>query len=206
MTQQRILGIYNVEDPNRLLDGDVELRLHHSCLHLRHETPGGPETVQQLHYHNWRGFQTMPNVCLGESEPNHYGETQFFERKTGEEAEILAMWNHMLRYALRIRDMDPAVRPRFDQNFYDDEYANNCRSWVKASLSTVGLDIPPQDVLSMNGMKARPLPVFGSVFSFASGPQRTLEDLYDENRKLVDALIPPWKMSKVPKLPGVEAM
>lgn len=201
--REKQLAICWVEEPmtgNR--DGE-EMEYDHTSLCLVDQTYGQGYVAQQLHIHNWDGFKFVPNVWIGAGKGNPLGAPTIETVKTESELKMWAAWNHMLRQACEWRELGEKGELEFDDFFHLEQEATNCRKGAKYFLESIGVQVDPAIAASQAGMGGEPLPV-SSVFSFDAPPLFSLDDLYRENMHLVDALIPPWKMSRVPDFPGFE--
>lgn len=200
---EKQLSICWSEQPVRGERKGQELFFSHASLYLVDETYDTPYIAQQLHVHNWQGFNFIPNIWVGKERDNPLGPSTITPVVSKDEAVMWGAWNHMMKQALSWREDGESGDLMFDDNFHEDEEAHNCRKAAKYLLRSIGVKIDPDLVQSPAGMSGEPLPVT-SVFSLNAPPLKTLDALYAENMRLVDALIPPWKMSKAPVYPGLE--
>lgn len=199
---EQYLSIQWAERPTTAsLDGQ-ELSFPHAYTQLIKEGEE-PFVIQQLHAHNWEGFKFAPNVLIGPKEDNRYGQTQKTTLFTGPELYMWCMWNHGLEDALEKREKGMRGELLFGQNFHEAVEAHNCRKAARSALEAMGVSLDPSLAASQAGMGGQALPV-KSVFSFEAVMPTTLEEQYARNKRLVDALIPPWKMNRIPTLPSAD--
>ena len=200
--RDRNLEICWVEAPSSAIKDGEELFFPHTALYLVDQTYDTPYITQQLHTHNWEGFRFIPNVWTGKERENPLGPsdiTPVVEDKP--EALMWSAWNHMLRQAQDWREAGERGELCFSDNFHADDGAHNCRKASKYLLESIGVKVPPELAASNAGMEGDALPL-SRIFSLNAPPLLSLPELYQENQRLVDSLIPPWKMNKIPDFPG----
>jgi len=187
MTKQRYT-INVVEKHYRQDVGDEMDDWYHAYLALTLDTKDSIEVLQEIHF-NEGAFGTMlPNVREKNSLFQEDEDIDLFPYISGDEKDILAMWNHALQHALEIKNSDKDIK--FGNDYRHSEFANNCRTGVKSLIKTMGLTFCDEFTKKAAGIKAEGIPT-GNEFSFDDNQNEDLDVLRQQNRDLVDALPPP---------------
>lgn len=142
--EQKHLSIYIAEryHPN---DKDPEDVYYHAFLMLVDEATQPPTIHEQLHFVDGEDLQlearAMRGIHIPEEEPDRYQNLRVSPIIGGDEAYMLEMWNHALKYAFYIK----AEELKFDKEGYKhDPEALNCRKMVIATLRNLGIETDPK--------------------------------------------------------------
>ncbi len=202
MDDERKLSIYIAE---RLHDGvddfGEHVQWHHAFLMLMDETHGNykdAEVVQQLHFNDDAASQMMrPHVREGMSSPERLDALELFPYVSGNESDVLSMWNHALELAVKVKEEGV----RFDKKDSALPQANNCRSGVKASIEAMGMTFCSDFAMSAAGTRAGRIQV-ENIFSFEDTPKNLpVEQLWAKNEKLSGKLEQPRSVEVIEATP-----
>lgn len=141
---------------------DEDTPLCHAYLILVEETHSGSTIVQELHFNNYQNEIVYPNVRNINKALHEEDGLALTPYIVGQEKAILSMWNHGLKHAADIKNMNL----KFGEDYRILPYASNCRTGVKVVLETIGMTFCPEFAKSMAGTKSEGMPI-GEKFSFS---------------------------------------
>ncbi|MEM6811005.1 MAG: hypothetical protein AAF549_00885 [Pseudomonadota bacterium] len=196
MISERKFSIYIAEFPDPEGEDKNNLR-YHTALFLVDETQNSPTVVQELHFNDYAEdlmdelmgiVKIVPNVRHGQSTKRSLDNLQIYPIIGGYESSTMALWNHMLKHAVKVKEANLT----FDYEDRHLPYANNCRAGIVSALATIGIGVEDEYYASDAGTKASRIKI-GEIFSSANSEQKTISELHSENARLRLQLLPPWE-------------
>ncbi len=166
--------------------GDELDEWHHAYLMLTLDTPHSQEVLQELHFNEGNHGVMVPNLRIKNTSLKDDKDLDLFPYVSGDEENILSMWNHALQHAAKIKQQNEGLT--FGYNYRHSEHANNCRTGVKALIQTMGMTFCDEFTKTAAGTKAEGVPA-GKTFSFDDSND-SIEELWAENQKLAEDLEP----------------
>lgn len=166
--------------------GEHDISWYHAGLILVDVDAGN--VVQQIHFSNTHASLKMQPQVFNDQRGMGNIRKDFNPKEmlAGDEASILAAWNHMLKYAVFIHKNTVM----YDEDFIDlgEPKTINCRAGVIAALETIGIIIKPDDCKEVLGTKARDRLPLGVLFLRSASPHQSLEELRHEHKRLSTVL------------------
>ncbi|MGH1375633.1 MAG: hypothetical protein ACRBCK_04710 [Alphaproteobacteria bacterium] len=202
MNEERKLSVYIAErEQSEVNDFGEDVKFHHAFLMLMDETHGNykeAQVVQQLHFNDDAASLMMrPHVREGMSSPERLDSLELFPYVSGNEGDVLSMWNHALELAAKVKEEGV----RFDKKDSALPHANNCRSGVKAAIESMGMTFCSDFTKSASGTKANRISV-DDIFSFEHTPTDIpVDELWAENKVLSDKLEQPRSVEIIEATP-----
>ncbi len=177
----RTLAIYTVEREISEEDNPND-RWHHTSLMLVDETDGEQKILQQLHYFNDQRGKLDAEVREGSYNEERMRGVKAHQITSGNEAEILNLWNVGLWHAMDLKDSGVD----WDMNHYkDDPESVNCRKAIKSTLTAMGVEYSDAQYAEVAGTQGDDISLTNAFESRRGWPVGQAGKLWIENFSIV---------------------